>query len=154
MTNRHESSGERPSTGPASASDAGTQENQRKAFAKLKSQLLEREDTLRADIVRELSKCDHEQYNTLAEAVADSGEQSVADLLVDVDLAEITRDVGELRAIEAALMRLARGVYGVCVDCDMLIPLERLKNDPSVARCVPCQERFERQSREEKHLKL
>lgn len=155
MTNERErNGGQRFSSSAASSSDSSTREDRQKAFAKLKPQLLEREDALRADIVRELRKYDHEQYNMLAESVADSGDQSVADLLVDVDLAEITRDVGELRDIEAALMRLARGVYGACVDCDTPIALGRLKNDPSVARCMACQERFERQTREEKHLKL
>jgi RNA polymerase-binding transcription factor DksA len=137
---------------PMATRRKATTEQRRQKSAKVR--LLERSSEVRSDIVRELRKYDHEHYNMLADAVSDSGEQSVADLLVDVDLAEITRDITELRDIEAALLRLARGVYGICLDCDTPIDKERLEYDPSAARCVPCQQRFERQSREEKHLTL
>lgn len=119
--------------------------------SEIERRLLEREEQLRADIGRELRKYDTEHYNMLADSVADRGEQSVADLLVDVDLAEISRDVNEIREIEQALLRLARGAYGRCVDCDAEIDAKRLDNDPSVARCIPCQERLESQAGAPKH---
>jgi DnaK suppressor protein len=106
--------------------------------AEMQRRLLERSGELRADIQRELRKDDDEHSNQLADSVADSGEQSVADLLVDVDLAEITRDLEELRDIEAALSRMAHGVYGVRVDCAAQIDRARLHYAPSAARCVPC----------------
>ncbi|HEY5569603.1 MAG TPA: TraR/DksA C4-type zinc finger protein [Gammaproteobacteria bacterium] len=127
---------------------------QQRGDAEMRRRLLERSGELRADIQRELSKYDDEHYNALADSVADSGDQSVADLLVDVDLAEITRDVEEIRDIEAALSRMAHGVYGVCVDCAAQIDRERLHYAPSAARCVPCQQRYEQKSREKKHLTL
>ncbi len=55
----------------------------------IKRRLTERLAELLADIRRELRKCDDETYQQLAGRVTDSGEQSVADLLVDVNLAEI-----------------------------------------------------------------
>jgi DnaK suppressor protein len=125
-----------------------------KQYGDARRRLLERSTELRADIQRELRKYDDEHYNMLADSVADTGEQSVADLLVDVDLAEITRDVEEFRDIEAALLRLARGIYGVCIDCEAEIDSERLHLSPSAARCVPCQERHEHERREERHLTL
>ena len=131
------------------------QENiSRRSFAGMRKQLLERSGAVRADIARELRKYDEEQYAELAGTVADSGDQSVADLLVDVDLAEISRDVGELRDIEVALLRIAHGSYGTCIDCEAEIPRERLENTPSAVRCVPCQERVERRGHDEKHLTL
>ena len=126
----------------------------REQFTNERQRLLERSAAVRADIARELRKYDAEQYGELAGVVADSGDRSVADLLVDVGLAEVTRDVGELRDIEAALLRIARGVYGTCIDCEKDIGRARLSIDPSAARCVPCQERFERRDRAEKHRTL
>jgi RNA polymerase-binding transcription factor DksA len=117
-------------------------------------QLLERLAAVRADITRELRKYDSEQYNELAGTVSDSGDQSVADLLVDIDLAEIDRDVGELRDIEAALLRIAQGSYGTCIDCEAEIPRERLEVTPSAIRCIPCQDHVDRRDREEKHRTL
>lgn len=61
--------------------------------------------------------------------------------------AEQERDIDELRAIAAARERMAGGRYGTCIDCGNEIPLARLQAQPAAARCVPCQQRFERSHR-------
>ena len=43
-----------------------------------------------------------------------------------------------LAAIVAAVRRLDRGVYGVCVDCGEEIQPGRLQAMPEAARCVAC----------------
>jgi RNA polymerase-binding protein DksA len=74
----------------------------------------------------------------------DIGDESVADLLVDLDQADLSRDAAELRDIEAARRRLDEGSYGLCVDCGAAIPYERLLYEPAAARCVDCQARHEK----------
>lgn len=118
----------------------------------IRARLLQRRADVLADIRRELAKQDDEQYSKLTDRVSDRGEQSVADLLVDVDLAEITRDVEEIRETEAALLRIARGQYGRCVECGEMIDRERLAAMPTASRCHACQEAFERRS--ERHWAL
>ena len=44
----------------------------------------------------------------------------------------------ELQRIEQALARMARGDYGLCLDCDEPIAVGRLRADPSVTRCIQC----------------
>jgi DnaK suppressor protein len=51
----------------------------------------------------------------------------------------IDREESKLRAIDAALMRLERGDYGVCANCGEDIPLIRLKAVPFATYCVDCQ---------------
>jgi RNA polymerase-binding transcription factor DksA len=102
-----------------------------------------RSSALRADIQRELRKYDHDRYGVVADRVGDAGDDSVADLLVHVDLSEIQRDVAELRAIDAAFKRIAAGTYGYCTDCGEPIPTARLEQLPEAARDVACQQRFE-----------
>ena len=46
-------------------------------------------------------------------------------LIADLDQAELGRDVDELRGPEAARERIAKGDYGVCVDCGRDIGFER-----------------------------
>jgi RNA polymerase-binding transcription factor DksA len=41
--------------------------------------------------------------------------------------------------IDAALDRIADGTYGVCVQCGVDIPAERLEFRPYAAGCVACQ---------------
>ena len=76
--------------------------------------------------------------------VEDAGEQGEGRIREAIAEAEQDRDVDELRQIAAAKERMARGAYGTCVDCGCEIPLERLQAEPAAARCVPCQERYER----------
>ena len=79
----------------------------------------------------------HNQVEDLGE----QGEQRIREALAQ---AEQERDVDELRQIAAAKERMARGEYGECVDCGVAIPLARLQAQPAAARCIPCQERYER----------
>jgi RNA polymerase-binding transcription factor DksA len=123
-------------------------------YADMRRRLLARLEELRADIARELRKVDDEQYGELAGAVADSGDKAVADLLVDVDLAEVSRDIAELREVEAALLRIAQGGYGICVDCGATIDRARLERIPSASRCIPCQERLEDREQIPRHRSL
>lgn len=119
-----------------------------------KQRLLERSEALRLDIQRELRKYEDQPYNELAEFVADSGDQSVADLLSDLNLAEITRDVEELRDVEFALKRLAEGNYNKCIDCGTTIDPQRQEANPAAVRCVECQRAFENRDGEEQYPSL
>ena len=49
----------------------------------------------------------------------------------------------ELRDIEAARGRLARGLFGTCVECGLAIPYARLRAFPTAKRCLSCQQRYE-----------
>ena len=61
----------------------------------------------------------------------------------------IVSDVGsnEFKALSDALQRVHRADYGLCVDCLVAIPFDRLQVEPQALRCAPCQERHERQFR-------
>ncbi len=106
--------------------------------------LKERYWQLRQEIRDELLRTDEEQYIELAGRVHDPEEEAVADLLVDLNLASISRHIQELREIDDALIRMAKGTYGFCVDCDQPIQLERLKASPTAKRCITCQDLYEK----------
>jgi DnaK suppressor protein len=56
----------------------------------------------------------------------------------------MTRDLAELRDLEAARLRLAAGTYGTCADCGGDIGYERLRANPAAQRCIACQTRHEK----------
>jgi DnaK suppressor protein len=62
----------------------------------------------------------------LANHVHDSGDESVADLLSDIDLPVIDRDVREVQDVEAALPRINAGEFTVCINCGSEIEYQRL----------------------------
>ena len=64
--------------------------------------------------------------------------------MADLGNAEVTRDLTEVRELEAARRRIADGAYGVCLDCGDDILLERLRAQPGAARCARCQTQHEK----------
>ncbi len=110
---------------------------------KTASTLSGRVAALRADIARELRKHDDERIGLVASNVADSAELSIADVIGDLYLAEIERDVRELREVESALKRITAGTYGSCIDCAQPVDPMRLELNPHAARCLRCQENVE-----------
>ena len=100
---------------------------------------------VREDIRQALLQSDQESYIELAGRVSDMEDSSAADLLVDVALADIDRHVEEVRDIDAALLRIADGSYGLCVDCGDGIAAQRLEAYPTAQRCVVCQTIYESQ---------
>lgn len=88
-----------------------------------------------------------------AEAAGDrhdvqSGDWAQFDGERDLAMAIDQRETAELKAIEAALDRIAHGDYGLCSDCGVDIPVARLHANPTTMRCIGCQERAERSSGE------
>jgi RNA polymerase-binding transcription factor DksA len=76
--------------------------------------------------------------------VGDVGDESVANLLADLDAAFIDRHVRDLREVEGARSRLAAGTYGVCVRCGQGIGYERLAVYPTAIRCFACEAQHEK----------
>lgn len=103
--------------------------------ATLRARLAALRDILHAHLL----KSDDDRARLLADRVRDEEDESVADLIVDLDLAEIDHDIEELRDVEAALERIREAAYGVCVTCQGAIPYERLTAYPTAKRCIRCQ---------------
>ena len=62
----------------------------------------------------------------------------------EMGLVTKARLIDRLNKIAAALGRLERDEYGLCVECGKPIAPARLRAMPEVATCVPCQEQIER----------
>ena len=72
---------------------------------------------------------------------ADQGERLRNQAVRD---AEKARDAQELKDVANALQRMDDGRYGECIDCGLQIDVRRLLAQPAAARCLACQDRFER----------
>lgn len=109
----------------------------------ISARLAQRNRELRAEIREALIQSDQQHHKDLAGSVSDTGDEAVADMLVDVGIALADRHVTELRDTEAALQRVRDGSYGVCVDCGNAIGYERLTAYLTAKRCIRCQQRHE-----------
>ena len=62
----------------------------------------------------------------------------------DIAFAINEHETAELLAIDASLLRIKEGVYGLCVDCGTHIPAARMDAAPHTLRCLACQTTFEK----------
>jgi len=97
-------------------------------------------DELRKDLGQARADSMHE----IAGPAPDAGDESVARMIAELDQAEVSRDVGELRRLDEARRRFDEGSYGNCVGCGADIDYRRLRVQPAAIRCVHCQEKLEK----------
>ena len=110
----------------------------------LRSLIDRRRDALLAELREDAARAREQPYAEHAGQAPDTGDESVATLIADLEQADVTRDLGEFRGLESARERIARGEYGTCIECGGDIGFERLKATPSALRCIDCQSRHEK----------
>jgi RNA polymerase-binding protein DksA len=103
-----------------------------------------RRAALRAEIDRDLGRIRADRLEDLAGASPDPGDESVASLISDLDQADTSRDLSELRSLDAARERIADGSYGTCIECGGDIGFDRLRANPAAERCIRCQTQYEK----------
>jgi len=111
--------------------------------ANLEQQLAARREQLQAEIRDKLAAAREIIGTRSIDQLIENGDAAAADFIADLDLAEVNRDLAELRAVTAALERLAAGTYGICADCGGPIAAARLDAHPTALRCVACQADYE-----------
>lgn len=104
-------------------------------FDAFEKTLTEQRDELRARLSDRMTEVhiDREPDDEAALA-SDSSTKEMA-------VATLERERRTLAEIEAALLRIKKGEYGVCASCDEPIPEARLKALPWARVCVKCAER-------------
>lgn len=111
----------------------------REQIEELRRTIATRREALLAEIREDVRRAREESFGAIAGPVVDSADEAVADLLSDLDNAEVSRDLNEARELEAAQARLAEGRFGDCTNCGLEIGIERLRANPAATRCVECQ---------------
>jgi RNA polymerase-binding protein DksA len=110
----------------------------------LDSLISRRRNVLVAELREDARKTRAERHDEIAGEVPDTGDESVAALIADLDQADWSRDLEELRGLDAAHERIESGEYGVCTDCGRDIGFERLRAFATAIRCIDCQTRHEK----------
>jgi RNA polymerase-binding protein DksA len=110
----------------------------------LKEVVERRRAALQNEFGRDLDRMRQDGIDHVVGAVPDPGDESVQSLIQDLDQAEASRDLSELRTLDAARARMADGSYGYCTKCGQEIGFERLRANPGAERCIQCQTQFEK----------
>ncbi len=117
---------------------------------RLRKILLEKRQEVLDEAKREIGKFIRGENRQLVETALDDGDWSVADLNEDLNLKKLTSHKETLNKIDEALRKLEEGTYGICEECGVEIPEERLKIIPFAIYCVDCMERIEQMEEMEK----
>lgn len=111
----------------------------------ISEKLHDRQKNLLEEVRDELDQRDNQQLIALmGREPGDSGDVSLADAVADLNIQRADRQIHELRDIDAAFARIKSGEFGLCIDCEANIPVQRLLAYPTAKRCMTCQERHER----------
>jgi DnaK suppressor protein len=101
--------------------------------------------TLLGEVREELENSGNQhRIDILNSEPGDSGDESLATSLVDLNLTTLDRHIQAIQDIESTVQRVKNGEYGVCIDCGDDIAFNRLHAYPTAKRCVVCQEKRER----------
>ena len=110
----------------------------------IKKRLQRRYLELQDEVRHELCNSSDHRHISLASTLNDVGDNSVVDMLMDLDATIIDRQVHEMRNIEVSLENLAEDNFGDCIDCNEEIDFNRLIASPGTQRCINCQNRHEK----------
>lgn len=105
--------------------------------------LQERRAELLTVLRERLHQGDDPEHLALANYFEAFSDQAEADSQSETNLAQLSHELGELRALDAALARVAAGTYGSCANCGETIALARLRVQPVAHMCLRCQEEIE-----------
>ncbi len=102
----------------------------------IRTRLLDRRRTLLAQVMRAEDDIRWFDSHVSPELEEEAQEENMSRLLGRLD----DRGRTEIASIDDALVRIERGDYGRCEECDEEIPIERLEVLPNATCCVTCAE--------------
>ena len=114
-----------------------------KELKDLRERLLEYRKQLQQEIHDELLQEGSNNAISLAGKVHDAQEESLSEMLTEINLAMLSQHQHELTALEYAIKRMDDGKYGQCLDCGVSIATARLQAYPTAVRCINCQAKHE-----------
>ncbi len=114
--------------------------------AQLHARLRERRAELAAAVDARLHGHGPDRHDEagLPRRAEETDDDGAAEAARHADVAHLSRTADELAQVDAALARVAAGIYGECADCGEPIGFARLTANPAAVRCAPCQSRYEK----------
>jgi DnaK suppressor protein len=116
--------------------------SRKESIEKLREQLIRRRDALHRALEGDLSllrELHQERTGDILDAAADTVQDELNSQLIEAESRELT-------AINNAIARHGRGIYGDCDGCGKPIPLSRLRAIPYATDCIDCRRKAESRS--------
>lgn len=121
-------------------------------LTQFKTKLLDSVIQLRADISDILQNSTHSGHHLVAGQLQKLCNDKLLDLLLKIELPLIAHKTDKIKNIDAALNNIEIGMFGLCSDCEEPIESERLNKNPTIQRCLSCENDYNKQKHN--HYKL
>jgi DnaK suppressor protein len=82
----------------------------------------------------------------------DETDEIQGNILIEINNQLNIRNNIKLAQIDSALKRIEDSTYGVCQDCEEIIPEKRLSHNPYFLTCVACAEEREAEDKQRKRF--
>jgi DnaK suppressor protein len=104
-------------------------------------QELEKEKIRLAEELKKIAKptADPQNYETQIEDIGTDEDENATEVENYVDDLALEQNLeSQLRDVDAALEKMAKGTYGICENCNQEIDVERLRAYPAARVCIKC----------------
>ena len=105
---------------------------------------------MRKDLVSQKNLLLAKSKATEVDTDGDETDEIQANLLIEIANQLSTRDQLKIKLINEALMRIDGNTYGICEDCEEIIPQKRLLINPYFMTCISCAEDREMDQKQRK----
>lgn len=112
----------------------------------LKQELKQRLGEEKTKLTEELKRiakptADPQNYETQIEDIGTDEDENATEVENYVDDLALENNLEtQLKEVDAALERMAKGTYGICENCQQEIDIERLKAYPAARVCIKCKQ--------------
>ena len=107
-------------------------------FNAFKNRLDQELTELQGLLVHQLSNSTDTFEQQLAQQLIHNPNSNWVELLEHQVSPQFNQLIAKLNRVEASLCQFDIGQYGYCADCEELIEMARLENDPTEQRCSTC----------------
>ncbi len=105
---------------------------------------------LKAELLNNIRSKSNEDLHVPSDQIIEDGDQAQTYLDQNVSFGLRARELGRLREVELALLKIEKGTYGICEENDGPIEKKRLEKMPWARLSIEAAEEMERES---SHLK-
>ncbi|PKF63831.1 molecular chaperone DnaK [Psychromonas sp. psych-6C06] len=115
-------------------------------LAQLKLQLNSDLIKIRASINTIFLKSDHASHHLAVKNLARLSADELIEFTSKVENNELKDNVEQLKKLDASLVSIEQGMYGLCSDCESELLVASLFENPTRQRCPDCEQKYQKHS--------
>lgn len=99
----------------------------------------------RDDMIGILLQSTSLQQQQLGKKLTEIADEELLEFALRNQTPAISEQILSMKRIDAALNNMQISMYGLCADCEEQINIQRLHADPRSQRCLPCENKYQKQ---------